>query len=283
VETGAQDVDLAADVVGDAPVMAADLAGGGPVMAADLAEARRIIAADVAAAARAMAALELVTAFGHVSARHGDLVLMTPAAPLAGVSAADIVTLQLSRETAPPDAASHPHRTRPPHGAVSQPPHPASLPQGVPGEAWLHLAIYAARPDVRAIARGQPADALAAASVACELRPLHGQAAWLGPVIPVHDDSRLLRDYHLAAAAATTMTDADTEALLLRGNGAVTTADTPGLAVARMWLLAAACSIYLAASAAGQLRPLSSAEITSWRAVEGEMLPRVWDHLRYYS
>jgi ribulose-5-phosphate 4-epimerase/fuculose-1-phosphate aldolase len=73
------------------------------------------------------------------------------------------------------------------------------------------------------------------------------------------------------------------DALLLRGNGAVTTAGAPGLAVTRMWLLAAACQAYLAACAAGQPRELTAAEIGSWQAVQAEMLPRLWNHLRYNS
>jgi len=70
------------------------------------------------------------------------------------------------------------------------------------------------------------------------------------------------------------------EALLLRGNGALTLGATPGLAVARMWLLSAVCDVYLSARAAGPVTPLSAAEIASWRAVSAELLPRLWQHLR---
>src|SRR5204863_219863 len=73
----------------------------------------------------------------------------------------------------------------------------------------------------------------------------------------------------------------------VRGNGALTLGATPGLAVARMWLLAAACDVYLAAlsasgaaSGANPVTPLSAGEIASWRAVGGELLPRLWEHLR---
>ena len=52
-----------------------------------------------------------------------------------------------------------------------------------------------------------------------------------------------------------------------------------------MWLLAAACDVYLAAmsasgAAACPVTPLSAGEIASWRAVGGELLPRLWQHLR---
>src|SRR5258708_10066978 len=116
---------------------------------------------------------------------------MTPAAPLAGASAACLVSVSLSSRVLPP---------------------------GAPGEAWLHLAIYAARQDIEAIVRAQPTEAFAVASVTAELRPLHGQAAWLRAVVPVHDDPRLVRDHGLAAAAAATLGDGG--AMLLRGDGA---------------------------------------------------------------
>ena len=66
---------------------------------------------------------------------------------------------------------------------------------------------------------------------------------------------------------------------MLRGNGALTLGATPGIAVARMWLLSAACDVFLAGRAAGPVQPLSAAEITSWRAVQDELLPRLWQHL----
>ena len=54
-----------------------------------------------------------------------------------------------------------------------------------------------------------------------------------------------------------------------------------------MWLLAAACDVYLAARSAAEaaaeasaVTPLSAEEIASWRAVGGELLPRLWQHLR---
>lgn len=79
--------------------------------------------------------------------------------------------------------------------------------------------------------------------------------------------------------------------MLLRGNGAITLGATPGLAVARMWVLAAACEVYLAARGAREtmgtgfgtpcsVTPLSADEIASWRAAGDELLPRLWEHLR---
>ena len=220
----------------------------------------------VAEAANVLARLGLVTAYGHVSARAGEAMLITPAADLADVTASQVIAVPLT--AAPP------------------------LPAGVPAEAWAHLALYRARPDAAAIARAQPASGFAAAATTTSLVPLHGQAAWLGESVPVHDSAALLRSPELAERAARTL--ASGEAVLLRGNGAITLGATPGLAVARMWVLAAACEVYLAARGALGSRetmgtgfgtpysvtPLSADEIASWRAVGDELLPRLWQHLR---
>ena len=209
-----------------------------------------------------LAGLGLVTAFGHVSARWGESMLITPAADLACVTAADLIKVPLSAPGGPLTA-----------GADA-----AALPAGAPAEAWAHLALYHARPDAAAIARAQPASTFAAAAAVTALIPVHGQAAWLGESVPVHDDAALLRSPGRADRAARCLPAG--EALLLRGNGALTLGATPGLAVARMWLLAAACEIHLAARAAGPVTPLSAAEVASWRAAGGELLPRLWQHLR---
>jgi HCOMODA/2-hydroxy-3-carboxy-muconic semialdehyde decarboxylase len=212
---------------------------------------------ELAEAARVLSQLGLVTAFGHVSARSGPSMLITPAADLASVTPASVVPVSLDTSVLPP---------------------------GAPAEAWAHLALYRARPDAGAIARAQPPSAFAAAAAGPALVPLHGQAAWLGESVPVHDSAHLLRTADLAARAAADLPAG--EALLLRGNGGMTLGAAPGLAVARMWLLSAACDVSLAARAAAASlptplpTPLSAAEIASWRAVAAELLPRLWQHLR---
>jgi HCOMODA/2-hydroxy-3-carboxy-muconic semialdehyde decarboxylase len=229
-----------------------------------------VIRTEVAEAGRVLSRLGLVSAYGHVSARAGDSMLITPAADLAGVTAAAVLEVPLSAAPSPPRAGDAP-------GAGHAPGAAGPLPAGVPAEAWIHLALYRARPDVAAIARAQPASAFAAAATTTSLAPWHGQAAWLGESVPVHDSATLLRTPELAERAARSLGPG--EALLLRGNGAVTLGATPGLAVARMWLLSAACEVYLAARG-GPVTPLSAEEIASWRAVGDELLPRLWLHLR---
>jgi HCOMODA/2-hydroxy-3-carboxy-muconic semialdehyde decarboxylase len=208
----------------------------------------------VVEAAHALSRLGLVTAYGHVSARAGASMMITPAADLATVTESTVLDVPL-------DASS--------------------LPTAAPAEAWAHLALYRARLDAGAIARAQPAGAVAAAAATRSLPPLHGQAAWLGESVPVHDSAHLLRSADLAERAARSLPAG--EALLLRGNGALTLGATPGIAVARMWLLSAACDAFIAAQTAGQIRPLTVEEIASWRAVRDELLPRLWQHLQRHG
>jgi HCOMODA/2-hydroxy-3-carboxy-muconic semialdehyde decarboxylase len=202
-------------------------------------------------AAYVLSRLGLVTAYGHVSVRVGTSMLITPAADLATVTESTVLDVPL-------DASS--------------------LPAGAPAEGWAHLAVYRTRPDARSIARAQPGSAFAVAATTDALVPLHGQAAWLGDVVPVHDSAHLLRSADLADRAARSLPAG--EALLMRGNGALTLGATPGIAVARMWLLSAACEVWLAAASSGHPRPLAAAEIASWRSVQDELLPRLWQHLR---
>ena len=209
---------------------------------------------DVVEAGHVLSRLGLVTAFGHVSARAGASMLITPAADLATVTGSGVVDVPLEA---------------------------SSLPEAAPPEAWIHLALYRARPDARAIARAHPSSAFAAAATTTSLTPLHGQAAWLGDSIPVHDSAYLLRSPELAERAARTLPTG--EALLLRGNGALTLGATPGVAVARMWLLSAACDAFVATQATGRVTPLTEDEIVSWQAVRDELLPRLWQHLRERS
>ncbi|MDT7787029.1 MAG: HCOMODA/2-hydroxy-3-carboxy-muconic semialdehyde decarboxylase [Pseudonocardiales bacterium] len=212
----------------------------------------REVEADLLDAALTTAHSGLVTAFGHVSVLIGDRVLITPPRPLGSLTLTDrAVTLD---------------RTA------------TELPEGTPKEAWIHLAIYRTRPDVRAICRAQPETATALTSGGVPIRPLHGQGAFLGPEVPVFDDPRLVRDEQRAAELADALGRAP--ALLMRGNGAVTVGEDVGQAVARMWLLEASARINAQAAAAGRPRALSTNEQAAWLAAETELLSRLWSHLR---
>ncbi|MFJ5985207.1 class II aldolase/adducin family protein [Lentzea sp. NPDC092896] len=210
----------------------------------------REVEEDLLDAALTTAHAGLVTAFGHVSVLVGGQVLITPPQPLGS----------LTKPPIPLDLAAD------------------ELPEGTPKEAWIHLAVYRARPDVRAICRAQPETATALASAGVPIRPLHGQGAFLGPEVPVFDDPRLVRDRQRAEELAKTLGNAP--ALLMRGNGAVTVGADVGQAVARMWLLEVSARINAQAAAAGRPRALSTDEQAAWLAAETELLSRLWAHLR---
>jgi ribulose-5-phosphate 4-epimerase/fuculose-1-phosphate aldolase len=207
----------------------------------------------VVAAARALAAHGLVDAFGHVSARDGDVALITPAVPMAAVAAAgELVELPL--------------------GELEE------LPAGAPKEAWIHWAIYRRRLEVGAICRGQPASPLAVAAVADELPAVLGQGAIAGAPVPVFPDSRLVRDRDRALELAEVMGEAPS--LIMRGNGALATASTPGRAMARLYLLERSAETWLRAAAVGEPSPLSAEEAAAWQGAGEELLGRLWDYLR---
>ncbi|SDB81280.1 HCOMODA/2-hydroxy-3-carboxy-muconic semialdehyde decarboxylase [Raineyella antarctica] len=206
----------------------------------------------LATAAHALAAEGLVTAFGHVSVRlDAGRVAITPAVPLGSVRPDDDFPV------VPLDATE--------------------LPAGIPKEAWIHLAILRARPEVDAVCRAQPETVTAITAAGVPIRPLHGQGSFVGDVVPVFTDPRLVRDPERAGRLAATLGRAD--ALVMRGNGAITTGATPGEAVARMWVLEASARLNAVAASAGTPEPLSIEEQEAWRTTSTELLGRIWSHL----
>jgi HCOMODA/2-hydroxy-3-carboxy-muconic semialdehyde decarboxylase len=207
------------------------------------------VAAELEAAGRVLAACGLVTAFGHVAVRIGDGRAAVAPPPLGRGRAAVAFDLDATE-----------------------------LPAGVPGEAFIHGAILRARPDVIAVCRAQPPVATAVGSTAEGIVALHGQGAFLGERVAVHDDARLVRSAALGEEVATALGSAP--AVLLRGNGAVTTGPDIAAAVARMWVLERSAEMNRDARAAGTPQRLSGDEIDAWNAVEAEILGRIWNHLR---
>jgi len=197
-------------------------------------------AEEVIPAARALARHGLVDAFGHVSARVGEAFAMTAPEPLGTVDR--LVEIPVDTD---------------------------ELPDSAPKEAWIHAGIYRTRPDVGGICRAQPA----AVNAAVIIRARHGQGAFVGATVPVHDDPTLVRTRELGATVAATLGDGD--AIVLRGNGAVTVGASPGIAMALMYVLEASARVNLAGSAT----PLSEAECASGLAAAPELLPRLWTHL----
>ncbi|MEV6252547.1 class II aldolase/adducin family protein [Nocardia sp. NPDC051911] len=207
------------------------------------------IEVQVSDAARAMATMGLVDAFGHVSAREFGHMVITPAADLETVEASNCIRVPLNA---------------------------TSLPPGCPAEAWAHLALYHRFPATGAIARAQPAASLAVGMLADRIAPTHGQACWLGESVPVYPSALLVREADRGLRLAEAIGASD--ALILRGNGAITMAADPATAVATMSVLAAACTVWLETRDA-PVAAMSAEEIRSWQAVKHELLPRLGAHL----
>lgn len=208
---------------------------------------------DVIAAGRALDAAGLVTAFGHVSFRDGrDGLRITPPKPLGSLEP-DESLLEVSLAE-------------------------GELPEGVPGEAWVHWAIYNSRPEVEGICRAQPPISTAITSAGLPIRPLHGQGAFLGKDVPVYDDARLIRSREAGEALAKDLGSAG--GIVMRGNGAVTVGASVGAAAARMWVLERSAEMNQMAASAGTPRPLGEKEFTYWESVSEEILERIWSYLK---
>jgi HCOMODA/2-hydroxy-3-carboxy-muconic semialdehyde decarboxylase len=208
---------------------------------------------DVIAAGRALDAAGLVTAFGHVSFRDGqDCFRITPPKPLGSLGPDEsLLEVSLAED---------------------------ELPEGVPGEAWVHWAIYKSRPDAGGICRAQPPISTAVTSAGVPIRPLHGQGAFLGEEVPVYDDARLIRGREAGEALAEDLDNAG--GIVMRGNGAVTVGTSVGAAVARMWVLERSAEMNQMAASAGTPQPLGKEEFAYWESVSEEILGRIWSYLK---
>jgi ribulose-5-phosphate 4-epimerase/fuculose-1-phosphate aldolase len=209
---------------------------------------------DIVAAAHSLAGEGLVTAFGHVSIRHDeqDSFLITPPKPLGSLKPHDdLLEVSLERD---------------------------ELPEGVPGEAWVHWAIYNSHPSVGGICRAQPPISTAITSAGVPIRPLHGQGAFLGEEVPVYDDARLIRDREAGEVLAERLGNAG--GIIMRGNGAVTVGSNVGAAVARMWVLEVSAEINRTAAIEGTSQVLSQEEFSYWESVSEEILGRIWSYLK---
>jgi HCOMODA/2-hydroxy-3-carboxy-muconic semialdehyde decarboxylase len=208
---------------------------------------------DVIAAARAFAALGYMHAFGHVSIRSGPHLLITPTQPpFTAQRAEDLLEVDFAGAALAGDA-----RVR-------------------PLEAFLHIGIYQARPDVMAICRTH-APAAATWPENGKVPPIsHGFGGIVEPVAS-YSDCDLVHDHDLGARAAAALGTA--QGLLLRGNGALAVGSSLGQAAARMWSLEERCAYALRRGTSGAT--FSSADYEArkrWYAVEEQ---RIWNWMKH--
>lgn len=200
-------------------------------------------------AAAALARAGLVHAYGHVSARiKADSFLVCAAGPpgLVGDRRGMIVPIE------------------------------GPLPDGVLGEVRAHQAIYRLRPDVHGVCRVMPPATMALSTQGIVPAARHGIGALLGEV-GYWDDVRLLRDDAAARRLAETL--GPSAAIVMRGNGAITAADSLEKAVTLAWFLEDAARVEERVRAIGGDRMLDREEIAARTGWAGGVVERMWDYL----
>ncbi len=151
--------------------------------------------ADVALANRIVHRVGLVTGFGHVSARiPGTDTFLFPTRASPALARADrLLVLDLD-------------------GNLLEG-------EGTPNtELWIHARIYAARPDVGAVAHVHSPACVALGQIGEPVRILHNAGAVLSDGVPMYERIGLIRSRELGDAVAATL--GQKRAMLLRGHGA---------------------------------------------------------------
>ncbi|ABL81647.1 MULTISPECIES: class II aldolase/adducin family protein [unclassified Nocardioides] len=146
----------------------------------------------------------------------------------------------------------------------------------LPPERHIHEQIYDARPDVNAVLRFHGPWTLALSTVVDAVHPTVGYGAYLGAHVPVHADPRLIRTPEAGARLAGTL--AAGTAVILRGNGAVSTGTTVREALVRaVWLEGTARAV-LQASALGTPMSLIGDEIAAFADIpdKSRQIDRAW-------
>jgi ribulose-5-phosphate 4-epimerase/fuculose-1-phosphate aldolase len=181
--------------------------------------------AEIVAACRVLSHFRIVEGFGHVSARLGERVLITPRKALGLVTSVDDL-VELDAEG----------------GQVAGQGNP-------PLEVAMHLAVYRRRADVVAICRGHPRHVAAFASAGEPIHVAHGFGANLGALVPVHRVPYLVTTPQEGEAVADTLGRAD--GVIIQANGMLVTGQSVANACVKAIFLEEMAQVQLLARAAG--------------------------------
>jgi ribulose-5-phosphate 4-epimerase/fuculose-1-phosphate aldolase len=208
--------------------------------------------AEVAEAARIIAGAGLVEAFGHVSARTADGLLITATRPLGEAREGDVFELDE-------------------RGSLDGDRRPVDLPL----EAPMHAAIYAARTDVNAICRTHSVAAVRAGARGTVPPLVHGLGGLAGQVsfCPRTD---LVTDLDAGRQVAADLGGAD--CLLIRANGALATGGSLAEAVVRARYLEERCLIGEGADPETGLESEEFSARSVWFEKESD---RAWSWMRW--
>jgi ribulose-5-phosphate 4-epimerase/fuculose-1-phosphate aldolase len=190
--------------------------------------------AQVVQACKVMARFRIVEGFGHVTCRvpGSDRIIITPRKALGLVTIGELVELDFDGNKV---AGGRP-----------------------PLEGFMHLAVYKARPDVHAIARGHPRNIAAFAAAARPLPIAHGFGANLGHIVPLHDDIRLVTNPERGAHVASEL--GSHQGIILRGNGMLAVGQSIPHACVNALFMEETAELQLRAMAAGMEPKYYSAE-----------------------
>lgn len=182
--------------------------------------------AQVVQACKVLARFRIVEGFGHITCRvpGAERIIITPRKALGLVTIDELVELDFDGKQA---------------GGGGRP----------PLEGFMHLAVYKARPDVHAIARGHPRNVAAFAAAARPLEIAHGFGANLGHLVPVHDDIRLVTNPERGAHVAEVL--AGHQGVILRGNGMLAVGESIPHACVNALFMEETAELQLRAMAAG--------------------------------
>lgn len=150
---------------------------------------------DVALANRIVHAVGLVSAFGHVSARvPGTQTFLFPTRSSPALARPERL-LVLNVDGQQLDGEGEPNT-----------------------EFWIHARIYAARPDVNAVAHVHSPSCVVLSQIGQPFQILHNSGAIFADGVPVFDRPGLIRSRDLGDQVAATL--GSSRAMLLRGHGA---------------------------------------------------------------
>ena len=208
----------------------------------------------VAAVACLLSEAGLVEAFGHVSARDGEDMVITSTAPLGATTAIDTLRIPLAE------------------AALGKP----DWAPGAPLEVPMHASIYLARPELNGICRTHsPASVVIGARNQLPAL-LHGLAGQAGE-ISLTDGTDLVTSEAAGVRFAGAL--GDTDCLLIRANGGLATGTSLARATVRAWYLEERCRVALQAGSDGV--PFTASELearSKW--FENETV-RAWNWLRW--
>ncbi len=191
---------------------------------------------EIVRACRVLTRLRLVEGFGHVSARLNDgSVLITPRKGLGLVTDAELVHLSLDGEI---------------------------LNSGNPPlEAAMHLAVFAARPDVAASSRTHSKYVNVMGIAGQPIEVVHGFGAELRGTVPVHKSPYLVTSHDQGRAVVEALMTA--HAVVLPGNGCLVVGDSVGDSCVKAIFLEESAELQFLARQLGPVSPWAPDAIAS--------------------